>query len=661
MASLSELQSYQGNAALGAGGGGNVLPQKSDFDNINRAGEMWALQQVNANKAIFDQKIKDRDYKRKLFEEGQIKVGAHLDNDNPIITKAQKEVNDAYEKFVNAPPNDTKALQEYQNAHTKYSDIVTEAQSRYNTIHEQKQAIADEPNAAKKAEMQAHLDKQMSKGFGYNIDPYQKALDFNVTYAPDIATKYGHTGWGKGAAGTNIGTQGETTGGKVGETGGVVTPPSQSKTSTTVTKGAKGTTVSTKTTNEPTKGQVAVSSPADIKMDAQGRVYVKQPEEHFNFSDVKNGMAKVYADPKSNDHEEMDKGVQMFDNIDGFSQAQILKSIFNAAERYNTQLAGTEGFKPIETSIFDGTQKLPTEAELKDPNYKIPEYIAVKDANGKYKLKISAAEYAALQVLANQPTFKTGGYVFDEKATEDAEKRRHNKEIEGIDWYKARKQAEYNRKKIESLNGDDVVPFLKDQWKDNILGVLGAVGTTDDKKKVYSSLVNIPANKTMPIFTLESGKEKLFEPIGAKPIYELGYKDPDTKKVDNTRPADEKDKLIGYQGGHYESQYYKSDGNAISIDALGQTYRETVNTLRDKKIKNIPTFDEYVKGLVKSNAMKYGLRGAKQTINEDTYIENQKMLSNKYSKKGQNIFAGDESNYNSNVNEGKDNESTPEQ
>ena len=141
MASLGELQSYTGNAGLGAGSAaGSVLPTKTDFDAVNRAGEMWALQKVNANKAIFDQKIKDRDYQRKLFEEGQIKVGQHLDTDQKYITDAQKEVNDAYEKFVKAPPSDTKALQEYQNAHTKYADIITQSSFCHQHEHQRRKS-----------------------------------------------------------------------------------------------------------------------------------------------------------------------------------------------------------------------------------------------------------------------------------------------------------------------------------------------------------------------------------------------------------------------------------------------------------------------------------------------------------------------------------------
>jgi len=533
MASLAELQSYQGNAALGAGGSGNVLPQKSDFENINRAGELWALQQVNANKNIFDQKIKDRDYKRKLFEEGQIKVGTHLDSDNPIITKAQKEVNDAYEKFVNAPPSDTKALQEYQNAHTKYSDIVTEAQSRYSTIHEQKQAIADEPNAAKKAEMQAHLDKQMSKGFGYNIDPYQKALDFNPNYAEDKLGGSEASFWTSPTITAKA--QGTTTT-PTGEVAPTATP--QGKQTQTVTVDNKGKkTISTKT--QSGVGQPVVSTESDYKTDPQtGRVFRKEPEKIFDYNSVIDKAAQIYSDPKSNDHEQFDDGVKMFENIPPYLQEGVVADIYSAINRYNQETQGVEGARKLDYDIYDvNNPPPPLTKEQMASGVKPKPILATKDANGKYHLNVSAPEYAALQVLAKQKAFKTGGYVFDEKATEDAEKRRkedmddatkryiaslrHKEAEDRLGWDKekhteAERKAKTDVSDIVANYVNNVNPILETTTKPD--------GTTSKRTIMMVDAAGIPEGYkniggiVYPVIKKTNADKSVTETMGTKPI-----------------------------------------------------------------------------------------------------------------------------------------------
>ena len=118
----------------------------------------------------------------------------------------------------------------------------------------------------------------------------------------------------------------------------------------------------------------------------------------------------------------------MFENIPPHLQEGVISDLYSAINRYNQQTEGLDGARKLDYDIYDVNNPPPSlTKEQMAAGVKPKPILATKDANGKYHLNVSAPEYAALQVLAKQKAFKTGGYVFDEKATELEEKRREGK------------------------------------------------------------------------------------------------------------------------------------------------------------------------------------------------------------------------------------------
>jgi hypothetical protein len=566
MASLSEIRGYQGNAGLG---GGDIMPTKTDFDAINRAGELWALQKVNANKNIFDQKVKDRDYKRDLFEKGQIKVGNHLPEDQKIISDSQKELNDAYEKFVQAPPSDTKAFQEYQNAHTKYSDIVTKAQENYATKFQYDKEIAAEPVKSKQEAMIKHRDAEMAKGFYAMKDPYQKAID----YDPELhrGQDINNVAWGGGVSSpkSSVTGMGATSATPSGSASSGAIPsglPTQNLTTTTVKtdkKGDKSTTVSSKQVPvKAAKGEVEATS-KDIEIDPKtGFVYRNLPTNIYNRKAVDLYARKEYfAMDKNKDN--MDDDINAFHAADAQTQEKIVQHIAEQIQRYNEQV-GKEIGDVIPLTADDIAVKI----NEKDPS-----------GQDKYALKISPAQYFALQNLASQGAFKTGGKVLDENLTKEYENRRASKEKEAIEWYKAMK--------IDKPKADAEIR----KWD----------AETKGKEEVKSAALNKAKTIYEELSSLADAEGNIaganLRKLTSEQLKYLGKYD--DSEVETTDPKDPKKKIITKQKGliplkiNDQSDVIHLDNGTIRVmqnaKLIGNQYKGYWDNNRTTNIASIAT------------------------------------------------------------------------
>jgi len=631
MASLSEIESYKGDAALGAG---SPVVAKTDFDAINRAGEQWALQKVAAAKNIFDQKIADRDKMYNMFAQGQISTGNIDPNDrSKVVEPALKEVNDAYEKWMSAGVNDKEAYMNYQKAHTKYQDVVTHAQSRYKSKNDYDQALQNAKTEKEKKDIIAFRDEQTKKPFDQFFDPYVKAIDHDPNYV--TSDEVSNIGWGGATAGTGVISKAEqkplqsnTVNQDVSHGTSVMQTPQQ-RVSTTVKTGAKGVpTKSTTVTTSPAKelkGKEFVTSPDDIYYDKEkGLAFVKQPTSTYNFDAVKQHLGKEWVEMKEGT-DNINESVKAFENAGGDTQKEIIDGIKNAIVKYNEEVG--EGGKKIDID----PEKIAAPTGQKD-----------QFGNQKYKLSgsVSPYEYAALLNLASQKSFKKGGWIEDKDLTasmQSAQKEKdlvaHQKDMSNIGWERVHNQAKLNQAKMNALSGEDVNPYLEKQWNGNF--------------KAQGSLsTSMPNTSTIPMVTFgNNGKIDLFKPIGGKPVYQIGEYNSTDKTYDRSKPSLIKpDKIVEYEGGSYDHVFMK-DGKSVSFGDLTSGYPKYVSELKKAGLKDsdIGDMSEYITSLIenKKSGWQVALKGADHTLTKDEWMAAQRALSNKLTKsKQQGIFQG---------------------
>lgn len=180
------LPNYQGNAGLGTGTGGNVLPDENSFasaqkafDNsfaVNIQGQQDRLKMLGDtqktialldqefNTKMWQQKIADRDNMYQEFLKGNASVKDYLPEDSGAIAAAREKYDNAYKDWTKNI-NNSDAAKAFKQAADEQNDVAARAATRYAGKNEQDKIAAatllpDEKNARLK-----------------NIDGWLKAKD----------------------------------------------------------------------------------------------------------------------------------------------------------------------------------------------------------------------------------------------------------------------------------------------------------------------------------------------------------------------------------------------------------------------------------------------------------------------------------------------------
>jgi hypothetical protein len=181
MATGAEILSYHGDVGLGLGSspGVSALPDKSSLETINgTVRDLMLLNQQN-NLEKFKQKVNDRNQLQALIYNNQVQTGEIDPNDRKYVDSAKSDVEKAYLDW-GGDMNDTKGYAKYQAAVSRLRDTATHAQTRWASLAQMRQQIAQETLPWKKQKMQDWYDQQEKKGFEAPIDPYQQQFDFSV-------------------------------------------------------------------------------------------------------------------------------------------------------------------------------------------------------------------------------------------------------------------------------------------------------------------------------------------------------------------------------------------------------------------------------------------------------------------------------------------------
>lgn len=601
---VENLLNYRGNAGLGSNSDIPVSDPNGNLNVINDIGKTSMLLNAERNAKIYQQKVKDRDTLIDLLASGKVASGEIDDQDRKVYDKTEQDQVKAFDAIEGV--NDTKGIENYMKATNQLKNVTTHAQSKYILKRQLQDQLAKTTLPSEQEALRKHIDAQNQKDFWGQVDPYQNHLTFD--HASMNQKLLDGSSYTSGPSTANI-------------------PGSTTQKTSTVIKGGVPVTTQTSTTGAGSKsitpaGAGGSSSSSSVSMETL--TPLSTTEKSYDYNKILANSTDSYLHDEQIRHDQ-DQWRQSLENGDEYNAKKIVDFTNQKIGQYNEERGFTPGQNGYVTPIVVGRD-------------------VVQSPDGKFHLNMPTSEFSAKTALASvdgpyvqrQTDFNKdiGNYLLSAKKEKDANELGHAR---------LAAQNRLNQAKIKALQPEDVTPFLKNQWIENIKGQPSGKGTYAGGKLLNSNLSGdkIPANQSMVLTVMENGKPTLLKPIGGKPVYQIGYMDGD-KNVDKYKPNQERaDKIVGYDGGYYTPVYFDNSGNRLSESAPAKTYGKYVKSAVAKgyKLSEIPKFDDYIKDRITDGTWKYGMQGADHLMTEEDHIGTQKAISNTFTKpKQQGIF-----------------------
>lgn len=177
----NEILSYQGNVGLGLNDDPQALGLYGDtnLDQANNTAFNLAYLNMQKNKNVYDQKIKERDEGMRLISEGQLKVGQALPKDRERLLQMIADVKKTYFDNRGDVKSDPAVWLKINGELAKYKEAAATAQSRYVMADAGMADAAKETNPYRKRKMMDHWNGEMNKDLFEPFDPYQQTLDWD--------------------------------------------------------------------------------------------------------------------------------------------------------------------------------------------------------------------------------------------------------------------------------------------------------------------------------------------------------------------------------------------------------------------------------------------------------------------------------------------------
>lgn len=224
------------------------------------------------------------------------------------------------------------------------------------------------------------------------------------------------------------------------------------------------------------------------------------------------------------------------------------------------------------------------------------------------------AEFAAKYALANQSQFVTktpkfnkevGSYlVARERADTDAAYKRI---MAANSTKRANAYADNTRSQMAARKSqEEQDQYMEEMYNRNLLGQPSLL-MSDPARKGQVGFAKIPAESSLPVFTIDGTKAKVLKPIGAK----------------ETRN--------GFEGGHYEP-IYKIGGKDMSLEQLNSAYKSFKQKAGSEWSGSM---DDYLKAQIERGNIDFLIKGANGTVDRKISKAAQRAMSNKNTTKGE--------------------------
>lgn len=192
MAKGNEILAYQGNVGLGLGTqGGNVgVYGQTDLEPAMTAIATAAYLNLQKNKTVYEQKLKDRDNSAKEIAAGRLQINNALPKDREKLMQKIQEVKEIYLRNNGDVVSNSDVWLDLQDKLADFNAANVTAKSRYDTVSNGLAEAAAEKNKYKREKMQDHWNKQIDKDIYELVDPYQPSFDWDnkVVQRPLLST-----------------------------------------------------------------------------------------------------------------------------------------------------------------------------------------------------------------------------------------------------------------------------------------------------------------------------------------------------------------------------------------------------------------------------------------------------------------------------------------
>ncbi len=190
MVTGNEILNYQGNVGLGLNSDGIGSYGETDTKDLSNAVFNMAYLNLQKNKEIWNQKIKDRDEAMNLIASDRLKIDNVLPNHREELSKQIDEIKKIYYDNGGDIKSDPRLWLEINDKLSKFQSANVMAKTSLDTYTKGMTETAGETDPIKKKRMLDWWKTQSQKKATEIFDPYQKTFDWHTAVAlPDMAMK----------------------------------------------------------------------------------------------------------------------------------------------------------------------------------------------------------------------------------------------------------------------------------------------------------------------------------------------------------------------------------------------------------------------------------------------------------------------------------------
>jgi hypothetical protein len=180
MATGSEILSYHGDPNLAKGGLSDTSAGVLDTSYIQQVGRDVAMMNFQRNKILYDQRIKDRDEVYSMINDDKLIPDQILEKHRPLVDAELKKVQDIFYKYNGDIMNNPERYREFNQQKQRALNTIKQAQKWYVGAKADRDSFGKETNPDKLNKRQAHMEKELSKDFWDNYNPYAPITDFDL-------------------------------------------------------------------------------------------------------------------------------------------------------------------------------------------------------------------------------------------------------------------------------------------------------------------------------------------------------------------------------------------------------------------------------------------------------------------------------------------------
>lgn len=179
MQTANDVLSYSGNVGLGLNSDGIAQYGDTDTRELNNSIFNLAYLNMQKNKAVWEQKIKDRDEAMALVRDGRLRVDNALPEDRKRLMGMLDGLKQKWLQHGGDLKSDPNVWVDFNDGLGKFKEAATIANTRFLDYHHGMAEAAKETRPLRREKMVEHWNSQLKRDLYDQFDPYQQQMDWD--------------------------------------------------------------------------------------------------------------------------------------------------------------------------------------------------------------------------------------------------------------------------------------------------------------------------------------------------------------------------------------------------------------------------------------------------------------------------------------------------